>query len=151
MTDRLRSTSAGSVARPTKSGVQIIRQRAGRQVSLPRDTWDIIDRIQRGDGTCGWSGDPRMFVVFDELTQKYQVRRLGTDGREYLCFSYYPEQFDARVLMDLARGDTWARGRDPIAEVDAHNDAIERDAEREAEAMEEEMRDIAKYLHNKIG
>lgn len=129
--------------------VQVIKEVGGHQVSLPSDLWGIIERVTTGDPLYGWSGDPNMRVVFNQLREKYEILRRGSDGRDYLVMAAPPSEFDQRILTKLGQGDMWRRGNDPVGAVDSHNDALERDAAREAAAMEEEMFDILRYYANK--
>lgn len=128
-------------------GLQTLREVKGRQIALPNDMWGVIDRIQNGDATCGWTGDPSLFVMYNQENHHYEIWQHCNDGLDRICFSFPHNEFDARVLMKLSEGDL--RYRDPFADVDKHNESLRKDQEREAQAMEDEIRDVLKFYRNK--
>src|ERR1044071_8911243 len=112
----------------------------GHQVVVNSDVLDVAARIQRGDPTCGWEGDPRMFVVFNYVTEKYEVWRRCEDNKDRIIMSAEPREFDARVIVRLVQSDT--RHVNVLAEMEKHNERVERQQQEEHAEMMKEVNDI---------
>lgn len=72
--------------------MQIIREQSLGALTHPewldgRRIWrdgtidDIVRRIQQGDPTKGWEGDPRLEVYFDPQRRRWELWRLEHDGQ----------------------------------------------------------------------
>lgn len=131
------------------SRLQEIRTVGTHSVSVSRDVWDVVDRIQRGDATVGWSGDPRMYVVFNQQRGAYQIFRHAEDGRDYLVMNCPPNEFDVRIVRKLALGDT--QTRDVLGMLEEEERLREWKEESDNLAMEEEMRDVMRHYAKKSG
>lgn len=121
----------------------------GHRILVSQNVLDIAKRIQEGDPTCLWSGDPRMFVQFNYETEKYEVWRRGEDGRDRIISSWLPNDFDARVLKHLSEHDT--RHHDLEKRVDEHNARLTKQRMETANEALAEAREFirrsAKQLH----
>lgn len=117
-------------------------------MSLPSNIVDICNRIQRGDGTTGWSGDGRMYVVFDYVRERYAVMRACEDGVDRLINSWPPREFDARVLKYLAEHDS--RRHDVLARVEKHNQQLEASREAEARELEKALNADIQWMARKL-
>jgi len=109
---------------------QVFTSPRGVRMLIESDVLDICGRIQKGDATCGWEGDPRMFVVFNNVTKKYEVLRRGEDNKDRVVSSWEPAQFDARVILNLVEHDT--RHTDVLAAVEKHNASVAKTREDNA-------------------
>ena len=78
---------------------------------------NLIDRLQNGDPTLGWEGDPNLCVAFDKLTQRWEIHRLEHDGQYRLVMRSRPGMpFPHNVIEWLVQHDT-KRGYDFAAAV----------------------------------
>lgn len=120
----------------------------GVRMLLDSDALSLCERIQKGDPTCGWSGDERMYVAWNPQRNKYEVHRAAESGRDYLISSWFPGEFDSRVLRSLAEGDL--RTRDVLGQIDKHNARIERQREEEMYRMEQELKRDTQWMARKL-
>lgn len=110
----------------------------GRRMMVESDVLDICNRIQQGDPTTGWAGDPGMWVEFDVPRNAFVVRRIDPrTGGEVDVMSYRPP-LDTGLLVKLAQGDTQRRGNDPVKRILEENTARERAQEAEFDSYVEE-------------
>lgn len=130
-------------------GLQIThRGPDGHSMLINTDVLDIAKRIQKGDATCGWSGDERMWVGWNPRLTRYEVWRTGEDGKDRIISAWAPNEFDARVIKNLAEHDT--RVHDILARLDAHNAKIEKErADKLAEIMQE-IHEFATWASRKL-
>lgn len=114
---------------------------AAQSHEVTAEVADIGRRINSGDATCGWRGDPTMslHVAFplDRRGQPidgvhvFEVEGIDGQGDTYIVGRW--QECDQRILRDLADGD-WQRG-DLAARMDKKNMAIRKQKDsREAEA-----------------
>lgn len=114
-------------------------------MQISNDVLNLDRRIKEGDPTCGWNGDPNMFLVWNQPTKKYQVWRACEDNKDRIICSWLPTEMDSRLLRHLGEIDSWARGNDPLAAMDAHNAAIDRLHRQQLAELEEEVRQILEF------
>lgn len=116
----------------------------GNMVVLDTRVHDIATRIQTGDATYGWHGDPDMFVVWDDKNELYLVYRQISAETAVLIVDVSPDAFDGRVLKLLAEGDT--RFHNVLDEVEAHNARIDRQAASDDQTLQSELDDIQNFI-----
>jgi hypothetical protein len=96
---------------------------------------DIVNRVQNGDPTKGWEGDPRMVVLFnkDALDERgvqvgqWILARLGFDGKYHVIAANTPGAPLGLDLIDnLVKYDS-RRGYNAAAEIDKHNAAVQKE------------------------
>jgi hypothetical protein len=116
-------------------------QASGR-VLLRNDPNDIVRRIQDGDPTCFWSGDPDMYACENQRTGRIEVWRACEDLKHRVISSWEPAEFDARVLKNLFQHDT--RVHNILERIDAENLAVQRDRARRADEEADEAKRILK-------
>lgn len=121
---------------------------SGARVSLPASALHTIKRIQEGDATCGWSGDKRMYVVFNQLDLKYEIWRACEDGKSRIIVSWKPEEFDARVLRHLGEHDLWHV--DVLGRIEKQERAIQKAQEEELSNLEKELADDTAWMRKKL-
>jgi len=130
-------------------GLQVLHKTPdGHRIAVSQDALSVAQRVGEGDPTCGWSGDPRMHVMFNQLTLRWEVWRLGEDGRDRFVKSWHPSQWDARVLKYLSEHDS--RSHDVLARIDKHNEAVERDRERKFTEAVAEAVDYAQHAVRRL-
>lgn len=120
----------------------------GHQMMAPSDAFDIAQRVQKGDATLGWEGDPRMHVSYVPATQRWEVWRLGEDGRDRLVKTWHPSQWDQRVLRFLAEHDS--RHVDVVARMDKENEKLEREREEKFTQAVAEAAEYARHASERL-
>ena len=122
------------------SGITTLYQtpRAG-EVFLSTAQQSLLRDIQKLDG--------RLFVRANAKTKKFEVWRLGEDGKEYIISSYEPRDFDSRVLVALQQNDMW--GQDVLARVDKHNARVEKNQEDVRESARLDLQDRLDFIIRK--
>lgn len=123
------------------------RNRRGDTLLIRSDHNRIAELIQNGDGIV-WEGDPRMFVRFNYVTMRYEVWRLGEDGKERIISSWKPEEFDHRVVKALVDGDT--RKKDVLAEIEKHEAQLMASRERDMQDIEQELNKYIKWARKRL-
>lgn len=112
------------------------RNPTGHLVEIPADVLDLDRRIKEGDPTADWGGDPRMYLVFNGISEKYQVWRRCEDGKDRQICNV--EHRDSRLLRHLGEIDSWRRGADILGDLDRYNEKLERlHKEQQAELIKE--------------
>ena len=120
----------------------------GRVLFVEGDVLDIGRRLNEGDATRGWEGDPTMRLVRASSTSSgsgetwwWEVwRDSETDGEPYCCLRSKPfAALDARIIDLIVAADS--RKRDVVAEVHTHNERILRDRQAAADERMEEAND----------
>lgn len=119
----------------------------GNLYSIDTSQYELCERIQKGDATYGWHGDPDLFVVWDSHNELFLVYKQLSAETAVLITDVSPDAFDGRVLRLLAEADT--RFHDVLAEVEAHNASLDRQVAREDLAAEEELRDMQDFIARK--
>lgn len=111
---------------------------AGR-VTVEGDVHDIIRRLEHGDPTLGWPGDPDLRLVANIETREFEVWGRDAHGDPYIAVSH--PRCDASLLAELVRADN--RLSDPLARVAARETA--RQAAEDA-ASEDRLVELADRL-----
>ena len=119
----------------------------------PHVSSDFIDKLQNGDPTIGWEGDPNLWV---ESVDNTGVRyfelwgwKLDGSGKYRVCESDPDTPFDERLLVKLCEIDGKRNpNRDIHAEVVAHNDKL--DADQQATQDEWVAEEIAPRLRRAL-
>lgn len=135
-------------SRESKSLQRLYTTPRGVMISIRDDMLNICQRVQEGDATIGWAGDPNMFVSFNNVVQKYEIWRRCEDGLDRMVKSWDPDKFDQRVLMDLRDTDTWRI--DVLKKMDDENARIERAKETDLQALQESLDDFIKYANKRL-
>lgn len=128
MTDGRENTSSG-LSHPTFLD--------GRQIWLDPEVEDIVHRLNYGDSTLGWPGDPSL-ALYRTQDDRWELVRLESDG-EYrtFCRSKPGAKLDNRLIIELVAHDT-RKGynvHDAISQANARLEA-ERDKKLEEETNE---------------
>jgi hypothetical protein len=100
----------------------------GRRVWVDPGFADMLRKLQEGDPTKGWEGDPRLFMCRSADLTRWELWRLEDDGVERIvCRSQPGVPFDERLLDQLV---AWDRRR---FKKSLHDQIVERNARHEAE------------------
>lgn len=75
---------------------------AGR-VTVEGDVHDVIHRIEHGDPTLGWEGDPDLRLVANVETGEYEVWARDAQGEPYIAIAH--PTCDASLIRRLAAAD----------------------------------------------
>lgn len=89
---------------------------------------EINRRIQFGDPTKGWEGDPRMTLLYYKDTDQWSlVRQSPRNPAQYIAIAVKQpgEPVDDRIIDDLVRYDS-RRGYDAHKAVSEHNARVEK-------------------------
>lgn len=116
----------------------------GMRMMVSQQVLGLDKAIKEGDATLLWPGDERMFLVFNRQTNLYEVWRACEDNVDRIICSWPPDQMDARLIKHIASIDS--RTRDVLKRIDAENDAVVRDRDREAAAALESAADYLEYV-----
>lgn len=117
----------------------------GRRAIIDGDVLEIDRRLKEGDPTVGWSGDPGLWLEWDRLTETFVVCRRDPDTGMEADVTRWKPPLTVGLLIRLRDGDTRRAGNDPMAAIDAANEAHERDLDREFEAKTDET--AARFAH----
>jgi hypothetical protein len=117
---------------------------SGQRVWMDPEVRDILTKLQKGDPTLGWEGDPRLALYRSFATDVWEVWRMEADG-EYRMFmrSKPGAKLNESLIQHIVAHDA-RRGFDPHAEVSRANEVVrtaieKRNADR-MEAAQERMR-----------
>ncbi len=102
---------------------------------------EIMDKLHRGDPTCGWEGDPYLDLYMNDLKQ-WVLCRHENGGVTEILVSKPGVKLDNRIIQMLVTHDT-QRGYNVVDEVMAQNATILRQRESEAK---ERIADAAERL-----
>ena len=98
----------------------------GRRIWRDGGVEDIVRRIQQGDPTKGWEGDPRLEVYFEPALNRWELWRLESDGQYRLTMASKPGvPLDIDVIDYLVAHDR-NRGFDIHRVIHVVNDGIRR-------------------------
>lgn len=98
----------------------------GRRVWRDGSVEDIVRRIQNGDPTKGWEGDPRLEVYFEPALDRWELWRLEHDGQHRMVMASKPGvALDLDVIDFLVSHDR-NRGFDVAKTLHVVNDGIRR-------------------------
>ena len=95
---------------------------AWAEVSM--DVYDIARRVREGDES-GWRGDPTASVMFNPLTQHFEVWMIDEQNTPYIACS--SPKCDHSLILKLIEGD-WQKGKRLLEDIQKKNRAA-RDAE----------------------
>lgn len=107
---------------------------------ISTDVFDIARRVREGDES-GWRGDPTASILFNPMTQHFEVWMIDAQNTPYIACS--GPRCDHSLIVKLIEGD-WQKGRRLLEEIQKKN----RDA-REAEnlALRDKAEEIADKMH----
>lgn len=93
----------------------------------------VVHKLQHGDPTIGWEGDPRLAVYYNGVSRRWELHRFEADG-EYRFVAQSPvgARFDERIIADLVARDR-NRGYHPLQTLQ-HNDRVDRKRSAEFQA-----------------
>src|SRR5687767_13079467 len=114
----------------------------GDRVELTAETAHLLEDIQKGDGTLGYSGDPRLYVVWsDPVPGQYNLLRHCEDGQVRHIKAFPPHEFRRDVvLVYLANNDLRSR-RGLMDDLDKQWDDLVKNAERAKQDLNAELSD----------
>lgn len=90
----------------------------GKMLWTSPEVADMVDRLQNGDPTLGWEGDPRLALYWRE-DGRWEVSRYENGQYSTVCVSRPGVALDARLIMRLVEHDH-RRGFDPLAILDEY-------------------------------
>src|SRR5215471_3502003 len=95
----------------------------------------LVDKLQKGDPSRGWEGDPRLVVAYNKPADQWEVWRREHDDQYRLVARKPPgSPLDDRIIDHLIAHDT-RRGFDVGRHVIEHNERLRR--EKRNVALEE--------------
>lgn len=88
---------------------------------------DVADKIQLGDPTKGWEGDPRLVLAWNRRDQRIELWRRERDEHYHLVLRGKPGKrvVDMGIIDFLVSNDV-RRGFNVEKYVNEHNDAVKR-------------------------
>lgn len=92
---------------------------------------DLLRRLQHGDPTRGWEGDPRLVLAYHKPSQTWELHRAEGGGYSLVARSKPGMPFPGNIIDALVERDG-RRGFDAKKYVDDHN-AAQRKAEEAAQ------------------
>lgn len=97
---------------------------------------DLIEKLQGGDQTRGWEGDPRLVIAFNKSESRWELWRREHDEQYRLLARSHPGlPFPHSIIDELVERDT-RRGFDVKQYVDQHNAHVDLQKEQTlSEAM----------------
>lgn len=129
----IREASYGNVAHPEWLN--------GRRVWRDGHLDEVVRRLQQGDPTKGWEGDPRLEVYLNSETRRWEIWRLEHDGEYRIVLYSDPDvTFDFDVIDHLVAHDR-NRGYDVQRELEVVNGGVRR--RRSAEFQEWVAEEVA--------
>lgn len=112
---------------------------ADNWVEVSLDVYNITERIRKGDES-GWRGDPSASVMFNPLTQQFEVWLVDEHQTPYIACS--GPRCDHSLIVKLIEGD-WQKGKKLLEEIQKKN--------REARSKEMSLqRDMSEELADKM-
>jgi hypothetical protein len=106
---------------------------------ISTDVYNIAERIRKGDES-GWRGDPTASILFNPLTQHFEVWLIDGQNTPYIACS--SPRCDHSLIVKLIEGD-WQKGHRLIEDIQKKN--------RAARAAEDSaQRDKAEELADKM-
>lgn len=97
--------------------------------------YDMLRRLQEYD--------PALFLVYNSRRKKHEVHSLNHRPFTYAC-DVPDNRLDARLEEEIRRGDIRVRGGKVFAEVEAHNERLEKSQERQ---RHNDLIGIAEEMH----
>lgn len=110
---------------------------------ISTDVFDIARRIREGDES-GWRGDPTASILFNPLTQHFEVWLIDDHNTPYIACS--SSKCDHSLIVKLIEGD-WQKGKRLLEEIQKKNQQA-----RAAEdtARRDQAAEIADKMHHAI-
>lgn len=94
----------------------------------PRAMDALLDRLQNGDSTRGWEGDPRFTLAWNRVDQRWELwRRESDEAYRMFARSKPGHPFPIDIIDEIVAHDV-RRGYDPKRDIDAHNAAVDAEA-----------------------
>ncbi len=122
----------------------------GRILVSDHDVYDVERRLQEGDPTYGWPGDPNLFLAIDPQPRppRWEVHRLCDDGQvRRICVWKGEGAPDGQLIAHIAAHDT--RTRDVFGNLEREETLRERLEESDADAHREEVADKLRFALRK--
>lgn len=108
---------------------------------------DLLDALQNGYAPLGWEGDPQLFLAYNRADDRIELWRhnLNRDGRPGMVMRSAPGQrtADMNLIQRLLDHDT--RRTDVVANMQAHNAKVKKDA---ADLQRDKMGEAADRLYH---
>lgn len=83
---------------------------------------DLVDRLQNGQASVGWEGDPRLCIAYNRQTTQWELWRAESDGQYRMVMRSKPGMsFPMNLIEHLMQHDN-RRKFDALRDVDKHND-----------------------------
>lgn len=86
-------------------------------MEVTTDIYDIARRVREGDES-GWRGDPTASVMFNPVTNHFEVWMIDETNTPYIACSN--QRCDHTLIMKLIEGD-WQKGRRLLEEIQKKN------------------------------
>lgn len=107
----------------------ITRLQDGSLAEVDSDVLAIGRRLQEGDATLGWPGDPELSLCFDHDRQEWAVVHRDLTGSPYVVAT--GPTCDENLVRKVVAADN--RLRDVAAEIDRRNAKVDAEYERRHE------------------
>lgn len=107
---------------------------------ISSDVYDIARRVREGDES-GWRGDPTASVLFNPLTQHFEVWMIDDQNTPYIACSSL--RCDHSLILKLIEGD-WRKGHRLLEEIQKKNHAAKK---AEDDAKKDHAAEIADKIH----
>ena len=109
-------------------------------MEVTMDIYDISRRIREGDES-GWRGDPTASVMFNPLTQQFEVWLIDDHNTPYIACS--APRCDHSLIVKLIEGD-WQKGKKLLEEIQKKNRQAQ---EARLSADRDRAEEIADKMH----
>lgn len=114
---------------------------ADQWAEISLDVYNISERIRKGDES-GWRGDPSASVMFNPMTQQFEVWLVDDQNTPYIACS--GPRCDHSLIVKLIEGD-WQKGKRLLEEIQKKNrEARDREMSLQRD-MSEELADKMHY------
>jgi hypothetical protein len=125
----------------------------GRRVWQDPGFADMLHKLQCGDPTKGWEGDPRMFMARSADLTRWELWRLEDDGVERMvCRSAPGVPFDERLIERLVATDRRRFKKSLFDQIKDQNDKHEASIKAENDTyIAEEVAPRLKWAAKKDG
>jgi hypothetical protein len=104
------------------------------------DVYDIARRVREGDES-GWRGDPNASLMFNPLTQQFEVWMVDGLNQPYIACS--SSRCDHSLILKLIEGD-WQKGHKLLEDIQKKNHAAQQAKE---DAKRDKTQELADKLH----
>ncbi len=110
---------------------------------------DLVDRLQNGQPSIGWEGDPRLCIAYNRQTTCWELWRMEADGNYRLCMRSKPGMgFPMNLIEHLMQHDT-RRKFDAYRDVERHNDLVKAVAASNARDAQSAAAEKVRWALNK--